>query len=80
MQSIQHLFIFYLRYVELNVKCHDSYRAYNKDLPKFLHNRPEKMVSHIMKRWETDIADDMVKWCPQGSLMLIVQPEDTSIQ
>ena len=26
-----------------------------------LHNRPAKMVPHIMKRWETDMADDMVK-------------------
>ena len=59
-------FVCYVRYVELNVKCHDGYRAYNEELPKFLHNRPARMVTHIMKRWESDIKNDMVRMISSG--------------
>lgn len=34
------------------MKSSDTSRAYNSEIPDFLHNRPHKFVKHVMKRWE----------------------------
>ncbi|KAK2564391.1 hypothetical protein P5673_011818 [Acropora cervicornis] len=57
------------RYIELNVQCHDGYRSYKDEVPPVLHNRPRKMVIHIMERWETDIITEHISIATMGCLM-----------
>ena len=48
-------FTFY-RYTEGNTRLSSDFRAYNKSLPSYLHNKPEKLVKHCMER--LTLADD----------------------
>ena len=36
--------------MEKNIRRHESSRAYNKDYPTFLHNKPQRFTEHISKR------------------------------
>mgnify|MGYP007094297252 CR=1 FL=1 len=56
------------RYIELNVQCHEGCRSYKDEVPPFLHNRPRKMVIHIMERWETDIITEHISIATLGCL------------
>eukprot|EP00058_Branchiostoma_floridae_P026757 XP_002612248.1 hypothetical protein BRAFLDRAFT_100078 [Branchiostoma floridae] len=42
----------YRRYIQLNVMYSSCYRRYNSKLPRFLHDRPRGVVTHIMSRME----------------------------
>ena len=51
-KKITYLFIsiFYLRYVEMNVKYSQGYRKYSSEIPHFLVNRPRILVTHCIER------------------------------
>ena len=49
------------RYKEQNIKSSDSYKSYSKQIPKFLHNRPKYVVSHIIQRMESAIPSKNIK-------------------
>ena len=43
-------YIFYFSYINENTKCSTAYKRYNKQIPEFLHNRPNYLIDHCMKR------------------------------
>ena len=54
-------FIFYDRYMEMNVTCHNIYGGHNSDLLRFLINRPRFWAKHCKKKMQfaedIDISD-----------------------
>ena len=42
--------ISYNRYIGANTECSTAYKRCNKQIPDFLHNRPNYLVEHCMKR------------------------------
>ena len=44
------MFHLYFSFIEQNISASQRYRRYNEALPLWLHNRPKKMVSHIIDR------------------------------
>ena len=50
----------HLRYKEQNIKCTESYKRYDSRIPKYLHNRPKGVVTHIMKRIDAGIGNENI--------------------
>ena len=45
------------RYVENNIRCLETIRAYSETVPEFLRNRPRKFVEHCLRRIPPSVVD-----------------------
>ncbi len=54
---------FLYRYTEGNTHLGSCFRAYNKSLPAYLHNKPDNLIKHCMQRLtlEEDVTIDDIK-------------------
>ena len=68
--------IHFNRYKELNLKSSGMYRKYNNNVPDFLHNRPNGIVQHIMKRAFPKYPSSFVKGC--GHRLYMVNSESSN--
>ena len=63
-------FVFFYRYMEKNVRCHEKFRTYIRELPEFLVNRPRYFVEHCQEKitLATDIGRSSIKPSDTGGV------------
>ncbi|XP_062591433.1 uncharacterized protein LOC134252909 [Saccostrea cucullata] len=70
----------YQRYVRQNLSSSEEARAYDKDIPTFLRNRPGSVVKHCFKRWEdsVNISVDDIDEIGEGNFLVHSQAPGSS--
>ena len=68
----------FFRYTENNVRSLEGYRTYADFIPKFLHNRPTKFVSHCLSRMPPSVLEiPLENFTAVGDWEFIVQSVDS---